>query len=72
MSQPVNDRQPADDRHVPAAEVHLYPIGEGWWSWRYVEAESGVQLQANDIFESREEANESARKAYPDLEISEE
>ena len=72
MSQPVNDHQPTDDRHVPAAEVHVYPIGEGWWSWRYVERASGVELQSNDIYESREEAVESAGKAYPDLEVSEE
>ena len=49
----------------------MFSVGHDWWSWRYVERETGVELQSNDTFRSAEAAAASARKAYPDLEVAE-
>jgi hypothetical protein len=53
-----------------AAQVRLEAVGGDRWTWRYVEAGTEIELWSNEMYGSREEAAEWARRAYPDLEVA--
>ncbi len=49
------------------AQLQVRQGEDGRWTWRYVEPETGVELDSNESFASRESAVDWARRAYPDL-----
>lgn len=55
----------------PTAELRVDPLSEGaGWTWRYVEP--GVELNSNETYATREAATNAARRAYPDLSVTDE
>ena len=54
---------PAD----PRPQIHIDPVEDERWTWRYVERETGIELHSNETFSSREAAADWARRAYPDV-----
>ena len=53
----------------PDPELHVDPVGDDMWTWRYVEGD--MELHSNETYSSREEAADKARRAYPDVELAE-
>jgi hypothetical protein len=49
-------------------ELHVEPVDDDRWTWRFVEGD--LELQSNEIYSTREDAAERARRAYPDVELS--
>jgi hypothetical protein len=54
----------------PRAELQVVAAEERW-TWRYVEPDTGVELDSNETFASREAAVDWARRAYPDVPFAE-
>ena len=52
------------------AQLHVEPVGGDRWTWRYVENGTRIELWSNEMYGSREEAAEWARRAFPDLEVA--
>lgn len=50
-------------------ELHVDAIEDDRWTWRYVEGD--MELHSNETYSSRDEAADRARRAYPDVEVSE-
>ncbi len=59
----MKNQQPADAR----PEIHVYPVEGERWTWRCVEAATGLELHSNETFSTREGAVDWARRAYPDV-----
>ena len=57
--------QPADAQ----PELHVEPIGEDRWTWRFVQGD--LELQSNENYATRDVAADRARRAYPDVELAE-
>ncbi|HEX6595557.1 MAG TPA: hypothetical protein VF045_01385 [Acidimicrobiales bacterium] len=53
----------------PNPELHVDELGENQWAWRYVEGD--MELNSNETFATREEAADKARRAYPDVALTE-
>lgn len=50
------------------ATVELRRISEGRWAWTY--RDEDVVLHSNDVYDTAEAAEASARAAYPDVPIT--
>ena len=54
---------PEGDKENAVERVRLYREGRAWrWAYEY----DGMQLASNDSYETAEEAQRTARIAYPD------
>ncbi len=49
------------------AELHVHEIADGVWMWTYREPAEDFELHSNETYETREEAQTAARRAYPDV-----
>ena len=49
----------------PPPELHVDTLGDDRWTWRYVEGD--MELHSNEMYATREEAADRARRAYPDV-----
>ena len=67
----MKNQQPPDGGQGRPAQLHIERYGDDHWTWRYVEAASGVELHSNETFTSREAAADWARRAYPDVPFAE-
>ena len=52
----------------PTPELHVDEVGENHWAWRYVEGD--MELNSNETFTSRDQAADNARRAYPDVDLT--
>lgn len=53
----------------PTPELHVDEVGDDRWAFRYVEGD--MELNSNETFATREEAADKARRAYPDVALTE-
>lgn len=53
-------------------QVRVWRQPDGWWRWRYVETrgdDADVTLTSNEAYDSENEALDTARAAYPGVEV---
>jgi hypothetical protein len=48
------------------SRVEIFEQASGIWSWRYVDPGHDLNILSNHTFDSREAAEASARRAYPE------
>jgi hypothetical protein len=65
----MSDPRSAEPSGVGAV-LHVYQRHDRHWGWCYQEPDSGLELHSNDDYPTREEAAESARRAYPDVPLT--
>ena len=60
---------PAEPDDGPVADLDVFPLDDGRWAWRYLEPATRIELNSNEAYASREEAEAAARRAYPDISL---
>ena len=55
----------------PVADLDVYPLDDGRWAWRYLEPATRIELNSNEAYATHDEAEEAARRAYPDVPLPE-
>lgn len=63
-------RRLSDAAGVAPAELRVYRLEDGGWTWCYIEPATDVELQSNTTYAGQEQAAAAARQAYPDTPIS--
>ena len=56
----------------PHPQLHVDPLEDERWTWRYVEVGTGLELHSNETFASREAAMDWAQRAYPGVAFADE
>jgi hypothetical protein len=58
-------------RQPPQAELRVEAVEDDGWTWCYVEPENGVKLYSNETYTTVDDAEQWARRAYPDVPLAE-
>ena len=64
------NRVKSQKRQPRQAELRVEAVEDEGWTWCYVEPDSGVELYSNETYPTVGDARQWARRAYPDVPLT--